>query len=103
MERMVLCHGLSGNLMIARELERQGLALSTNDASELASGSRHIRSVVDLASSEGVVSRWMRQTPSLLTGAAGLGHFLLGDAPDRLSDGFRNMLLTIHGELAHPT
>ena len=103
MERMVLCHGLSGNLMIARELERQGLALSTNDVSDLASGSRHIRSIVDLASSEGVVSRWTRQTPSLLTGAAGLGHFLLGDAPDRLPDGYRNMLLTIHGELAHPT
>jgi len=103
MERMVLCHGLSGNVLIARELERQGLELSTNDASDLASGSRHIRSVVELAGSEGMVSRWMRQTPSLLTGAAGLGHFLLSDSPNSLSGGFRNMLVTTHGELAHPT
>ncbi|MFR9769327.1 lanthionine synthetase LanC family protein [Nocardia sp. SC052] len=102
MDRMVLCHGLSGNLMIARELQRQGLALSANDAGELATSSRHLRSVVRLASSEGVVARWMRQTPSLLTGAAGLGHFLLGDAPDRLSDGFSNMLLTIHGGVGAP-
>jgi Lanthionine synthetase C-like protein/HopA1 effector protein family len=79
-ERMVLCHGLSGNLMIVRKLEQQGLVLPMEHAATVNAASRHLRAAAGLARVDRSLSRWIRETPSLLTGAAGIGSFLLSEA-----------------------
>lgn len=79
-ERMVLCHGLGGNLMIARMLGREGLTTPPELATTADTAAGHLCERAELAGAGGDVSEWIRRTPSLLTGAAGIGHLLLGEA-----------------------
>ncbi len=80
LEHMVLCHGLSGNLAVAQQCHQVGLTLPPEHEVATAAAARHLRAVASLADGDGGTSRWMRETPSLLTGAAGIGHSLLQEA-----------------------
>ncbi|WP_433813113.1 lanthionine synthetase LanC family protein [Actinomadura scrupuli] len=84
-ERMVLCHGLGGNLVIARTLERQGLTAPPELTGAADTAAEHLCERAELAGADGGVSDWARRTPSLLTGAAGIGHLLLSEAGEGTS------------------
>ncbi|MFE5372763.1 lanthionine synthetase LanC family protein [Streptomyces mirabilis] len=76
-DRMVLCHGLSGNLAIIRQCEREGVAPPPQFGAATSAAVRHLCAMASLLEADGGVSRWMREMPALLTGAAGIGHALL--------------------------
>ncbi|MFF2789796.1 lanthionine synthetase LanC family protein [Streptomyces sp. NPDC058049] len=80
MERMVLCHGLSGNLAVVRQCERQGLVAGQEYQASTTAVARHLQTVASLTSGDGSTSRWARENPSLLTGVAGIGQVLLQEA-----------------------
>ncbi|MFY1692729.1 lanthionine synthetase LanC family protein [Plantactinospora sp. WMMB782] len=80
LDRMVLCHGLAGNLMIVRSVERQGFVTPARHAPAVDAAARALCRTARLVRGGGGVSRWARQNPGLLTGVAGLGQALLAEA-----------------------
>ncbi|MDG4787573.1 lanthionine synthetase LanC family protein [Micromonospora sp. WMMD1102] len=79
LDRMVLCHGLAGNLMIVRSVERQGFATPARHAPTVDAATRALCRTARLVRGGGGVSRWAGQNPGLLTGVAGLGQALLAE------------------------